>query len=82
MTVIEHLDPFEEAIVAVAIANIERERREQDDMREAAWQASLSVFRRGQREKALARGVRFFSLAFVLMMGVAAVAEHTLAGAL
>lgn len=58
--VIEHLDPFEEAIVAVAIANIERTRREEDAIREAARIASLSVYRKAQREKALARGARFF----------------------
>jgi len=78
--VIDHI-PFdlEAEIVAVAVANVERERREQDAMREAARLASLTVYRRGQRDKALARGVRFFSLAFVLMMGVAWIAEQRLA---
>jgi len=59
--VIEHA-PFdlEAEIASIAVANIERERREQDAMREAARIASLSVYRRGQRDKALARGVRFF----------------------
>lgn len=80
MTTIEHLDAFESEIVAVALANIDRIRREEDEMRKAAWQASLSVFRRGQREKALARGVRFFGLVFALTFAVAAVAEMRMGG--
>lgn len=78
-TTIEHLDAFESEIVAVALANIDRIRREEDEMRKAAWQASLSVFRRGQREKALARGVRFFGLVFLVVVGVAWIAEQRLA---
>lgn len=81
--VIDHI-PFdlEAEIVAVRNAKVEQERREVDAMREAAFAASREVYRRAEREKALARGVRFFSLAFVLMMGVAAVAEMRMGGVL
>lgn len=88
MITIEH-DPvdieamnLDRALLAVALANIERDRREQDAIRESARLASMEVYRRAQREKALRRGARFFSLAFVLMMGVAVVYEMRLGGVL
>lgn len=73
---------LDRAIAEVAMANIAKDRREQDAIRESARLASLEVYRRAQREKALRRGARFFSLAFVLMMGVAVVYEMRLGGVL